>query len=278
MSLGERISRLRTQRRMTQEALADALDVSRQSVSKWETDASVPDLDKLVRLSDVFGVTLDELVRGEQREQAPCASAPGPVCVASGETEEISRGRLVLGTTLLTASLAGMLILLLLAGLGGLVFGLSFLCPMFLCGCICVGRSLRPGLWCGWTVYLFWEFWQSWLGGVELVWSELLQTLTQAPGGWRMSILWSMALGRGVLLVWTFFSFQGFRLEPEGRRTVRLALGWAVLLLLMVAPAAFPPLAALGRLGHSILSTVRFILAAGLITATAAAVRGRKQG
>ena len=41
------------------------LDVSRQSISKWETDTSIPELDKLLKLSKLFVVTLDELVNGE---------------------------------------------------------------------------------------------------------------------------------------------------------------------------------------------------------------------
>ena len=64
MTMGERLTALRREKGMSQDALAEALGVSRQSVSKWETDASIPDLDKLVRLSDLFEVTLDELVRG----------------------------------------------------------------------------------------------------------------------------------------------------------------------------------------------------------------------
>ena len=61
MTLGENIVRLRTQKNWSQGDLADALDISRQSVSKWETDASIPELDKLLKLSELFGVTLDEL-------------------------------------------------------------------------------------------------------------------------------------------------------------------------------------------------------------------------
>ena len=68
MTLGENIVRLRTQKNWSQGDLADALDISRQSVSKWETDASIPELDKLLKLSELFGVTLDELVRGEDGE------------------------------------------------------------------------------------------------------------------------------------------------------------------------------------------------------------------
>ena len=66
MSLGTNISRLRAEHHLSQGDLAEALTVSRQSVSKWETDSSVPDLDKLVKLSQVFGVTLDELVTGAE--------------------------------------------------------------------------------------------------------------------------------------------------------------------------------------------------------------------
>ena len=68
MSLGERIYKLRTEKEMSQGDLADALEVSRQSISKWETNGSVPELDKLVKLSEIFNVSLDELVTGKAQE------------------------------------------------------------------------------------------------------------------------------------------------------------------------------------------------------------------
>lgn len=73
MTLAEGIFALRTQMGLSQEELAEQLGVSRQSVSKWETDQSVPDLDKLIKLADLFGVTLDELARdtSEQGEGVP---------------------------------------------------------------------------------------------------------------------------------------------------------------------------------------------------------------
>lgn len=64
MTMGQRLLALRTRAGLSQETLAERLGVSRQSISKWETDASIPDLDRLVRLSEIFGVTLDELVKG----------------------------------------------------------------------------------------------------------------------------------------------------------------------------------------------------------------------
>ncbi len=74
MTLAEKILSLRTKRGMSQDDLAEKLEVSRQSVSKWETAQSTPDLDKIIRLADLFGVTVDQLVRdGEApRTQVVC--------------------------------------------------------------------------------------------------------------------------------------------------------------------------------------------------------------
>lgn len=66
MSLGERIYKLRTEKNLSQDALAEMLEVSRQSVSKWENNNTVPDLEKLLKLSEIFGISLDELMKGEK--------------------------------------------------------------------------------------------------------------------------------------------------------------------------------------------------------------------
>ena len=63
MSIGENIRRIREERGLTQENLADKLDVSFQSVSAWERDVNHPDVDNLVRISDVLNVGVDALVR-----------------------------------------------------------------------------------------------------------------------------------------------------------------------------------------------------------------------
>ena len=59
MILGEKIIQLRKQREWSQEELASQLGISRQSVSKWESGASIPDLDKIIKMSSLFGVTTD---------------------------------------------------------------------------------------------------------------------------------------------------------------------------------------------------------------------------
>lgn len=66
MNIGEQITKLRLEQNMTQEALAEKLGVSRQAVTKWESSASTPDISKLVRIADLFQVSLDRLVgRGD---------------------------------------------------------------------------------------------------------------------------------------------------------------------------------------------------------------------
>lgn len=81
MSLGEKIYKLRTEKELSQGDLAEALEVSRQSISKWETNGSVPELDKLVKLSEVFGVSLDALVTGKEDAEQPAAQEVEPQIV-----------------------------------------------------------------------------------------------------------------------------------------------------------------------------------------------------
>ena len=70
MAFGETLTYLRKSRGLSQEQLAGELDLTRQTISKWELNQSTPDLGYLVRLSDFFGVSIDYLVRGEQENRA----------------------------------------------------------------------------------------------------------------------------------------------------------------------------------------------------------------
>ncbi len=70
MTLGEKIYSLRVKNGLSQEAFGEKLGVSRQSVSKWETDQSVPELDKIVMISELFTVTTDYLLKESAAEPA----------------------------------------------------------------------------------------------------------------------------------------------------------------------------------------------------------------
>lgn len=69
MSLGENLQFLRKRENMTQEQLAEILEVSRQSVSKWESDNTYPETDKLIQLADLFHCSLDDLMRKDMSSQ-----------------------------------------------------------------------------------------------------------------------------------------------------------------------------------------------------------------
>lgn len=66
MEFNNKLYELRKQKGFSQEELANRLNVSRQTVSKWEVGESTPDMEKLVAISDLFEVSLDELIKGEE--------------------------------------------------------------------------------------------------------------------------------------------------------------------------------------------------------------------
>ncbi len=77
MSMGARLAQERRGQNLTQEQLAEKLGVTRQAVSRWESDTAYPETDKIVRMAALFGVSCDYLlgVGGEDRVSAP----PSPV-------------------------------------------------------------------------------------------------------------------------------------------------------------------------------------------------------
>lgn len=78
MNFADKIISLRKQQGWSQEELSEQLDVSRQSVSKWESGASVPELDKILKLSRIFGVSTDYLLKDELEEAQPLPLGPEP--------------------------------------------------------------------------------------------------------------------------------------------------------------------------------------------------------
>ena len=73
MTLGERLTALRKGAGLSQEQMAAELNVSRQAISKWETDQSAPELEKLMALAELFSVSTDELLGRKvlQKETQP---------------------------------------------------------------------------------------------------------------------------------------------------------------------------------------------------------------
>ncbi len=86
MTTGQKIAQQRKKRALTQGALAEELGVTRQAVSKWEADAALPDADKLVRLSELFGCTVDYLLKNREEDPAPSPSGGDPEGEKAGQT------------------------------------------------------------------------------------------------------------------------------------------------------------------------------------------------
>ena len=90
MTTGQKIAALRRERGMTQDALAEALSVTRQAVSKWEADAALPETGKLVPLARLFGCTVDYLLGGADAETG-AAQGHEPNGAAQGAPQEPAR-------------------------------------------------------------------------------------------------------------------------------------------------------------------------------------------
>ncbi len=170
MNLGERIYELRSRAGLSQGELADGLGVSRQAVSKWENNSSVPDLDKLLKMSEIFSVSLDELVKGEGfKEITRVREAETPVEVKPQTEEKASSvqtdGRfpvrkifalIFFGLTLLTAVLS----------LAVEDIDILTLCIPFVClGLICWFSKNYAGLNCLWYAYIFFQFYSVFMMG-----------------------------------------------------------------------------------------------------------------
>lgn len=173
MNLGENIYRLRTEHNMSQGALADALDVSRQSVSKWENNSAIPELDKLIRMSEIFGITLDELVGRDAPTPPPQTAAPEPVI--RNQTPPHRTIGIIL-------TCFGLMVTLLLSILGSFVLGVLAGLPFTIVGCILVSSTegyLFKSAWVLFAVHgpLVFYFLLNFIGyGFKIRWAVL--------GGW----------------------------------------------------------------------------------------------
>ena len=234
MTLGENIVRLRTQKNWSQGDLADALEISRQSVSKWETDASIPELDKLLKLSELFDVTLDELVRGEEvpkTETAMPAAQTVPTSFAPQVTPEREKRRTIAGTVLLCTGAVILVFCLLLAG--DLLTGLLFASPFLICGIICFAVKQRTGLYCGWAVYLCVDFYLRFAIGVS--WTTIFMThlWTYEMNYMCLAIAWVQFFAMLVMIVCTVRSYRTLRLPATKKEGTWLIAGWLAALVVL---------------------------------------------
>lgn len=196
MNLGERILDLRKKTGMSQGALAEELNVSRQSISKWETNSSVPELNKLVKISEVFNVSLDELVHGEDRlarDEVP----------KTEETVQMPRieTRKFLGLGLLGI---GAMVFVLLSVLVDIFMATTFAAPFLITGVIHLLVKKHPGLWSSWILYLLTHQFLMRFTSTRPVWGIFQPRIYQYGVTFSIVVTWGMTILFGVIIYKTY--------------------------------------------------------------------------
>ena len=234
MSLGETIYRLRTEKNLSQGDLAEMLDVSRQSISKWENNNAVPDLEKIIKLSEIFEVSLDELVKGEEasRRTETVNSIPQEKVKEAGFPP-----RKIAGTILFCMAFVVVMIFLVAGGgLAGLIFALPFLT----CGILCFALKKNVGLWCAWDLYVLFDLYMSYATGISR--ASVLYSFQWTPemNYMRLAFAWFAVISLAVMIAVTVVRFgkEPFDTEQKGRR--KLIGAWIILLLIQAVAMLWP--------------------------------------
>lgn len=229
MSLGEKIYKLRTEKNLSQGDLAEKLEVSRQSISKWENNSAVPDLEKIIKLSEIFEVSLDELVKGEEvpRRTTTVTEVPQEKTKEAGFPP-----RKIAGTILLCmAFLVVMFFLVAGGGLAGFIFALPFLT----CGILCFVLKKNVGLWCAWDLYVLFDLYMSYATGISR--SSVLYSFQWTPemNYMRLAFAWFAVISLAVMIAVTVVRFGKYPVASEQTGRKKLIVAWVVLVLIQLA-------------------------------------------
>lgn len=246
MTLGEKIYKLRTERNLSQGDLSEILEVSRQSVSKWENGAATPDLDKIIKLSEVFGITIDELVKNEE-VSAPSEQKTPEIII---KKESGFPPRKIIGTVLLSLSLIVTVVLL---AAGGGISGLVLSSPLILCGIICFIFKKNIGLWCAWAVFFCVDMYMRLATGTTSALVLNFQALLFMIRGGEFSRLLLAAAQLAVILSLILATVFRFRKIPLESKKLPIIF-WAVFAVMKIGFAVFAASDLYMKIMHSFLA------------------------
>lgn len=229
MSLGETIYKLRTEKNLSQGDLAEKLEVSRQSISKWENNSAVPDLEKIIKLSEIFEVSLDELVKGQEipRRTTTVTEVPQEKTKEAGFPP-----RKIAGTILLCmAFLVVMFFLVAGGGLAGFIFALPFLT----CGILCFVLKKNVGLWCAWDLYVLFDLYMSYATGISRASVLYSFQWTSEMNYMRLAFAWFAVISLAIMIAVTVVRFGKYPFTSEQTGCKKLIVAWVVLVLIQLA-------------------------------------------
>lgn len=210
MNIGNKIYELRTSKNLSQGDLADKLDVSRQSISKWETDMAVPDLDKLMKICDLFEISLDELTGREQTNKTID-------CNKETKGNTTVSAQKIIGYILFALSLIfGLIIFLFGTNEGDFIILPPIAFAMFICGLLCLFAGKNAFYWC--------------------VWTALAPITVLSPFVVGFSALTTLALLMVVMIIIMFFVancvFKDCKIYNNKKKTTFLILLWILPIML----------------------------------------------
>lgn len=231
MNIAQRIYQLRTSKNMSQTDLAEALDVSRQSISKWETGAATPELEKLVNLSRLFNITLDELVNStalpEEKEQ-PVTPQPEPQVVQQSLPMRKIAGIILFCMAFLTV--------LVCTVFGGFIEGIISSLPFIVGGIICFAVKKRTPLFFVWSVYMFLRVFVMQMQTMDWYVEFSINHSDQHLIIWNFFeyINYLLSIAYIVLEIFTFISFRDTVIKTDAKNKVIYALLWLVLTVFLI--------------------------------------------
>ena len=239
MNLGERIYRLRTEKKLSQNDLAELLNVSRQSISKWENNNAMPDLEKAVKLSEILGVTLDELVKGRDGREKTAVDNTMITEEDAGEKTNTSQEqkcdggrtplRKIVGVILLCMSL--FLGVIMMFGTGSILGVLILMSPFLLCGIACLKVEQHLGMWCCWAIYFSVDMFLRY--GTVSDWTQVFYDTTRM-GSSRWFIVWAQFLGLVGMVLWTTIGLRKSSPSRKEELGKVCGLSWGIFVLAMI--------------------------------------------
>ena len=209
MTLGEKIQELRRSNAMSQDVLAEKLEVSRQAVSKWERDEAMPETDKIVRIAQLFRVSTDYLLMDERSQPQPQYQPPPRQASRLWEQFErlIRRHGYKVGYVPIAIGaffcVVALLVMILLPNFGSGMFGL-------------VGDGWNGG------IFVEGDVPSHLIGGFI---GEFDQTVNQMQSSWQSSVrtmaaMWGiplLLLGSGMIALGVFIVIKGKKLLAEAQ-------------------------------------------------------------